>query len=144
MTQTQPYGPPAPVALNYARRASLWAPPPGVLSHGEAPIPADAEFFVPPPPQIGAVQSAATTLTLSKGPWPVAARLGLGFGVTVAVAALAAWIIGSNSRGGFGSVDPLVIGVLFAVGGGGGVGLTVLVDPVQQPRTDVRETGGAP
>jgi hypothetical protein len=41
---------------------SVWAPPPGVTGHTGEPIPPESVFFVPPPPEIGEIQSAYASL----------------------------------------------------------------------------------
>ncbi len=52
-----------------------WSPPEGLPSHSGDPLPADGEFFVPPPEAVGNVVSAYTTLTRHKQPTPLGARL---------------------------------------------------------------------
>jgi hypothetical protein len=42
-----------------------------VNNHGGDPIPGNADFFVDPPPEIGPLVSAYTTLRQGKRPWPV-------------------------------------------------------------------------
>src|SRR5438477_6028987 len=49
--------------------------PEGVTEHAGTPIPIDADFFYPPPPAIGQLVSAQTTLRTGKGPRPFAVRL---------------------------------------------------------------------
>ena len=41
-----------------------WTPPPGVTDHLGEPLGFDADFFVPPPPEIGAIRTADTSLAL--------------------------------------------------------------------------------
>jgi hypothetical protein len=48
-------------------RSSSWQPSPDVKSHSGSPPNADADFFMPPPPTIGALISADTTLKISTG-----------------------------------------------------------------------------
>jgi hypothetical protein len=40
-----------------------WSPPSGLLTHADKPIPPEADFFVPPPPALGPLVSAQTSLT---------------------------------------------------------------------------------
>jgi hypothetical protein len=61
-------------------------------NHGGAAIPADADFFVDPPTEIGPLFSAHTTLTQSKRPWSIWQRLllalvccGVGFVIGCAI-----------------------------------------------------------
>jgi hypothetical protein len=42
--------------------AAAWKPPPGVTTHFDGPLDIDLDFFVPPPPEIGEVLSADTSL----------------------------------------------------------------------------------
>src|SRR5262249_10240351 len=49
--------------------------------HAGEPLPQDVEFFAPPPPQIGGLISANSTLRRGKEPWSLAARLAWFFGV---------------------------------------------------------------
>src|SRR4051812_34613412 len=74
----------SPQSLGYATHASAWTPPPGVAEHSDQPIPPDADFFVPPPAEIGPVRSARTTLRLRNQPWAMWLRLAIGLGITAA------------------------------------------------------------
>jgi hypothetical protein len=59
-----------------------------INNHGNDPIPGDVDFFVDPPPEVGALLSAYSTLRQGKAPWPVWLRLMLGlflFGVGAAI-----------------------------------------------------------
>lgn len=58
-----------------APEETLWAPPEGVVRHAGAPIETDADFFAEPPPEIGELISAETTLTTRQRPWRLASRL---------------------------------------------------------------------
>ncbi len=61
---------------------SLWSPPPTVrLHHGEM-IPVDADFFQEPPPEIGEIVTAQSTLVTSKHPLSTLVRLMLVVGLT--------------------------------------------------------------
>lgn len=60
-----------------------WAPPDGVLRHAGGPIEASSDFFVEPPPEIGELLSAETSLKVGAKPWKIGAR--------VAIAGLIAW-----------------------------------------------------
>jgi hypothetical protein len=53
----------------------------GLPHHAGEPLPPDVEFFAPPPPEIGALISANSTLRRGKEPWSLAARLAWFFGV---------------------------------------------------------------
>lgn len=56
-------------------RASSWQPSSNIKSHAGSPPNADADFFMPPPPTIGELISADTTLkTSSANPMPAALR----------------------------------------------------------------------
>jgi len=50
-------------------------PPPRLRDHADGRLPADADFFIDPPPQVGALLSADTTLREGVRPWPLWARL---------------------------------------------------------------------
>jgi hypothetical protein len=65
-----------------------------LTNHGGGPVSPDSDFFAEPPPEIGPVFSAYTSLTTSKRPWSLGARLvltglaglvGLGIGSLVVV-----------------------------------------------------------
>jgi len=75
--------------LTPGRSASSWEPPDDVSSHAGIPVPSFADFFAPPPAQIGKVLSAQTTLRVGQKPRGLAARL---LGVMVSVGA--GWVIG--------------------------------------------------
>ncbi|MCC6419914.1 MAG: hypothetical protein IT429_16895, partial [Gemmataceae bacterium] len=49
-------------------------PPAPLTDHGNGPIPPDADFFVPPPREIGELLSAYTSMRQGDEPWPVGAR----------------------------------------------------------------------
>src|SRR4051812_25150097 len=67
--------------------AGSWVPPQDVKEHSDAPIPLDADFFAPPPAEIGKVQSAQTTLRHGKSGWATPVRFALAGTVSVAIAA---------------------------------------------------------
>jgi hypothetical protein len=46
-----------------------------LLNHGGKPLPADIDFFIPPPAEIGPLRSACSTLRQGNEPIPLAARL---------------------------------------------------------------------
>ncbi len=46
---------------------SVWTPPAGVTAHDGTPIPDDVDFFAEPPPEIGPVASAYSTLKVGRG-----------------------------------------------------------------------------
>lgn len=52
-----------------------WSPPASVTLHNGEPIPPDADFFRPPPAEIGELRSAQSTLVKSKQPVSLLARL---------------------------------------------------------------------
>lgn len=55
-----------------------WAPPDGVARHAGIPIEPDADFFADPPPEIGEVVSADSTLKATARPWKTSSRIVLG------------------------------------------------------------------
>lgn len=57
---------------------ATWTPGPGVTQHSGDPIPQDFVFFAAPPPEIGEVLTARTTLTSKKRPKSPMSRLLLG------------------------------------------------------------------
>jgi hypothetical protein len=67
------------------------APPPSgggpplgeVLNHNRQPLPRGLDFFVAPPPEIGLLLSAFSTLRRGRKPWPIGARVGLLVGAIV-------------------------------------------------------------
>ena len=61
---------------------SSWSPPPAVRLHNGEKIPVDADFFLEPPPEIGEIVSAQSTLVTSKHPMSTLARLMLVVGLT--------------------------------------------------------------
>src|SRR5437016_8668858 len=63
---------------------SRWQPSGEVTNHVDEPISSDRDFFAPPPPEIGQVTSAHTSLRIDKKPMSPAARRSL----AVAVAAV--------------------------------------------------------
>ncbi len=79
---------PAASTIAAQASASVWTPPPGVTGHAGEPIPPESVFFAPPPPEIGEVRSARTTLKKGVKPKSRATRLtlvavwiGVGFAV---------------------------------------------------------------
>jgi hypothetical protein len=91
---------------------AAWEPTEGVLTHAGTAIPEDMDFFVPPPPKLGKVMTAWSTLKLGQeAPSPASKALVAGLagvltaGVVLAVAAAA-----------FGRVEPEIL--LFAAGTG--------------------------
>lgn len=52
-----------------------WIPPEGVTRHSGGAIPQDADFFVAPPPEIGKIITAESTLTTQSAPMSVPMRL---------------------------------------------------------------------
>ncbi len=73
---------------------AYWAPPEGLTRHSGTPIEPDLDFFAPPPPEIGDLVSAESTLRYGKRPWKLASRIALSCLVGWA-AAMAIEVIGS-------------------------------------------------
>lgn len=67
-----------------------WVPPAGLVSHDGKAVAAGADFFVPPPAEIGDVVSAHTTLRRGQEPVPVPLRVGL-ISACVLLPAAASW-----------------------------------------------------
>lgn len=90
--------------------AFRWMPAPGVVNHAGAPLEQDSVFFAEPPPAIGEVQSATTTMRLRHRPMDAGLRA---FLVTSPFAALGvAWALGFvNGTPGPGTIHPLVPGL---------------------------------
>jgi hypothetical protein len=66
-----------------------WHPEPGVTHHSGIPIDPARDFFAPPPPEIGEIRTAASTLKTSKRPMPLVSRLLLcGMVASLGIAAL--------------------------------------------------------
>lgn len=61
---------------------SAWSPPPAVRLHNGEMLPVDADFFQEPPPEIGEIVSAQSTLVTSKQPFSTLVRLMLVVGLT--------------------------------------------------------------
>jgi hypothetical protein len=59
-----------------------WTPPPAVRLHNGEMIPVDADFFQEPPPEIGEIVTAQSTLVTSKHPFSTLVRLMLVVGLT--------------------------------------------------------------
>jgi hypothetical protein len=81
--------------LDYAEDTG-WDPPEDLPTHAGHPLPDNMDLFVEPPPEIGEVTSAYSTLRFGKQPWSpvvrallmtVGALLGLGLGLVIGVAA---------------------------------------------------------
>ena len=51
-----------------------WEPPAGMLTHGDVPIGTELDFFAPPPPEIGEVLNAFSSLKRGQRPLPAAAK----------------------------------------------------------------------
>ncbi len=67
----------------------LWIPSASVTNHNGDPLPPDRVFFAPPPPEIGEVVSAYSTLPTGKRPMPWLSRMALsGFAGSAGAAAL--------------------------------------------------------
>lgn len=59
--------------------APAWSPSAEIVAHNGEPVPPEREFFAAPPPEIGEVKTAWSTLTLGKNPKPMGIRAGLAF-----------------------------------------------------------------
>lgn len=70
-------------AVGLRAEATSWAPPEDVPRHAGVPIEPDADFFADPPPEIGEVLSAESSLKTTKTPWRVSSR--------IVLAGLVAW-----------------------------------------------------
>ncbi len=70
------------------RWRSQWVPKGGITRHTGSPIPPEMDFFVVPPPDIGKILSADSTLTTLQQPLPLGIRLliALAVGLVMAVA----------------------------------------------------------
>jgi hypothetical protein len=55
--------------------ASAWVPPKGVTRHAGSPISSELDFFLPPPPEIGQIISADSTLNIGQQPTPMSKRM---------------------------------------------------------------------
>ena len=55
----------------------MWNPPPNVTEHQGAPLAADCDFFAPPPPDIGPIKTAHTSLKQGMKPKSTVARLSI-------------------------------------------------------------------
>jgi hypothetical protein len=97
--------------------AYRWIPPDNVTNHGEAPLTDQDDFFAPPPPEIGEVVTAYTTLRTDKHPWPVGNRVGLGF-LIGSVLGVIAFLIGGVAEAELGTQ-------IFLAAVGMGVGLLI-------------------
>jgi predicted Zn finger-like uncharacterized protein len=89
------------------------APPDALPDHRGRPLPEDAEFFIPPPDEIGEVLSGHTTLREGNREWPawvaisapvVGGALGVVFGV---------WLSGTSAS--MGSVEHFLFPILFGL-----------------------------
>lgn len=65
---------------------SPWVPSEGITRHSGSSIPANLDFFVNPPPEIGRVISADSSLTRSKQPMPIAKRVAISLCVGLGIA----------------------------------------------------------
>ena len=61
--------------LDIERDDTRWAPPEGTARHSGDPIEPGADFFVEPPPEIGELVSAETTLSAKTRPWRTVSRI---------------------------------------------------------------------
>jgi hypothetical protein len=67
------------VATTEGQAEPGWSPGPGVVNHAGDPIGPDWDFFAPPPPEIGEVITAHTTLRRGKAPPSLGKRFALTF-----------------------------------------------------------------
>jgi hypothetical protein len=93
-----------------------WDPPPGVVDHSGRPIPDAADFFHPPPAEIGEVVKASTTLKKGQRPYSTGGRLFL-VSMTGLLGALLGvfFVLAAGLRAGLGQLlIPLLLGGLCA------------------------------
>lgn len=97
--------------------SQAWTPPAGVTAHDGTPLDADRDFFQPPPPEIGPVISAYSTLTVGKNPVPLFLRLLLVGACAVGCYALIWWVNQPGHRSDARFFVPIaaVVGFLIAV-----------------------------
>ena len=69
--------------LEIGSEPTRWSPPEGVVRHAGGPVKAEWDFFAEPPPEIGELVSAETTMKAGAKPWRLASR--------IALAGLIAW-----------------------------------------------------
>ncbi len=71
------------------RRPDEWTPTPSVGDHSGTPLVSGRCFFVPPPPEIGTIQSAFSALRAGKSPHPARTRRRIAFVLTLVAIVLA-------------------------------------------------------
>ena len=87
LTQRSEYAPPdAEIGVDWEG----WSPPESVVTHAGMPIPEEMDFFASPPPEIGEIQTAFSTLKTTKRPLSPFARAAIIFGVPIQPASNAA------------------------------------------------------
>ncbi len=69
--------------LELTLEETSWAPPPVVGRHAGVAVEPDQDFFADPPPEIGEVLSAESSLRVGKKPWKTSSR--------IVIAGLAGW-----------------------------------------------------
>src|SRR5262245_33753683 len=77
----------------YQEQGYRWTPPDNMTNHGGKDLSDKDDFFAPPPPEIGEVTSAYTSLRTDKHPWPMGTRVGLGFFIGCILAVIAFFIM---------------------------------------------------
>ncbi len=95
---------------------SVWTPPAGVTAHDGAAIAEDVDFFAEPPPEIGPVASAYSTLKVGQG----ADRRWIRAAIVLVLAGLGGYLGWSVP-----SKEGPVVGLLFGGGFGAAIGLLI-------------------
>jgi hypothetical protein len=79
--------------MNHAGASTAWTPPLIVTTHAGTPIETDVDFFAPPPPEIGRVLTADSTLHQGVQPRSIVARILIAMCVMVGINALVAAVV---------------------------------------------------
>jgi hypothetical protein len=104
-----------PLNAPFVDSQPAWEPSAEVTEHCSSPLPADADFFAPPPAEIGKVQSAFTTLKRSKNAMPTSSRLLIALAVGGVSAMIVVYLIQQDEE--MASVAwPTGMLILFCVG----------------------------
>jgi hypothetical protein len=99
-----------------------WTPPDGITNHGEKSLSDHDDFFAQPPPEIGDVMTAFTTLRTDKQPWTLGMRLAVGFFVGCILAVIGFFVGYAMSSQDVREGLPLMIGL-----GVAGLGIGILI-----------------
>ena len=109
-------GTPQPVyAPTTNRDVNDWRSSPHVTDHADKPILADWDFFVAPPPEIGDVRSAHTTLLTSQHPRTSGSRWSIALGVAATTEALVCLPFYTSKPYPPSILGPLVLGIVPAL-----------------------------